>query len=126
VSARVRILVADDHPLIRDGIRQALSLDDDLEVVAEAGDGEEAIELAERTHPDVVIMDLRMPGLGGIKATQAITRSVPDTRVIILTVEETQARVGEAIQAGAAGYLSSRSTRPSSTGRCTWSPRAPR
>jgi DNA-binding NarL/FixJ family response regulator len=105
VSARVRILVADDHPLVRDGIKLALSLDDDLEVVAEAGDGEEAIQLAERTHPDVVIMDVRMPGLGGIKATQQITRSVPETRVIMLTVEEAQAKVGEAIQAGAAGYL---------------------
>jgi DNA-binding NarL/FixJ family response regulator len=105
VTARTRILVADDHPLVRDGIRAALSLDDGFEVVAEASDGEEAIELAEATRPDVVIMDVRMPRLGGIKATQAITKLVPETRVIILTVEETQARVGEAIQAGAAGYL---------------------
>jgi DNA-binding NarL/FixJ family response regulator len=105
VSEVVRILVADDHPLTRDGIRVALSLDAGLEVVAEASDGQEAVELAQSLHPDVVIMDVRMPRLGGIRATREITASAPDTRVIILTVEETQARVGEAIQAGAAGYL---------------------
>jgi DNA-binding NarL/FixJ family response regulator len=105
VSEVIRILVADDHPLTRDGIRAALSLDVGLEVVAEAGDGQEAVELAQSLHPDVVIMDVRMPRLGGIRATREITAAVPDTRVIILTVEEAQARVGEAIQAGAAGYL---------------------
>jgi len=105
VSGVVRILVADDHPLTRDGIRAALSLDTGLEVIAEAGDGQEAVELVKSLHPDVVIMDVRMPRLGGILATKEITSAAPDTRVIILTVEETQARVGEAIQAGAAGYL---------------------
>jgi len=105
VSEVIRILVADDHPLTRDGIRAALSLDVGLEVVAEASDGQEAVELAQSLHPDVVIMDVRMPRLGGIRATREITAATPDTRVIILTVEETQARVGEAIQAGAAGYL---------------------
>jgi len=105
VSEVIRILVADDHPLTRDGIRAALSLDVGLEVVAEASDGQEAVELAQSLHPDVVVMDVRMPRLGGIRATREITAATPDTRVIILTVEETQARVGEAIQAGAAGYL---------------------
>ena len=105
MSGVVRILVADDHPLTRDGIRAALSLDTGLEVIAEAGDGQEAVELVKSLHPDVVIMDVRMPRLGGILATKEITSAAPDTRVIILTVEETQARVGEAIQAGAAGYL---------------------
>ena len=101
----VRILVADDHPLTRDGIKAALALDAELEVVAEASDGQEAVDLAEEVKPDVVLMDVRMPVLGGIRATQAISRTVPSARVIMLTVEETQARVGEAIQAGAAGYL---------------------
>src|SRR5512133_2975326 len=86
----VRILVADDHPLTRDGIKAALALDEELEVVAEASDGQEAV---------------RLPVLGGIRATQTISRTVPSARVVMLTVEETQARVGEAIQAGAAGYL---------------------
>ena len=93
----VRMLVADDHPLTRDGIKAALALDAELEVVGEASDGQEAVYLA--------LMDVRMPVLGGIGATQTISRTVPNARVVMLTVEETQARVGEAIQAGAAGYL---------------------
>ena len=101
----VRILVADDHPLTRDGIKAALALDADLEVVAEASDGQEAVDLAEEVRPDVVLMDVRMPVLGGIRATQTISRTVPSARVVMLTVEDSQARVGEAIQAGAAGYL---------------------
>src|SRR4030095_3102480 len=101
----VRVLVADDHPLTRDGIKAALALDAELEVVAEASDGQEAVHLAEEVQPDVVLMDVRMPVLGGIRATQTISRTVPNARVVMLTVEETQARVGEAIQAGAAGYL---------------------
>src|SRR5918992_120064 len=101
----VRILVADDHPLTRDGIKAALALDAEFEVVAEACDGQEAVSLAEEVKPDVVLMDVRMPVLGGIRATQTISRTVPSARVVMLTVEETQARVGEAIQAGAAGYL---------------------
>jgi DNA-binding NarL/FixJ family response regulator len=101
----VRILVADDHPLTRDGIKAALSMDDELEVVAEACNGQEAVSLAESVRPDVVLMDVRMPVLGGIRATRTISRTVPSARVVMLTVEETQARVGEAIQAGAAGYL---------------------
>jgi DNA-binding NarL/FixJ family response regulator len=101
----VRILVADDHPLTRDGIKAALALDAELEVVGEASDGQEAVHLAEQVQPDVVLMDVRMPVLGGIGATQTISRTVPNARVVMLTAEETQARVGEAIQAGAAGYL---------------------
>jgi DNA-binding NarL/FixJ family response regulator len=101
----VRILVADDHPLTRDGIKAALALDAELEVVGEASDGQQAVYLAEQVQPDVVLMDVRMPVLGGIGATQKISRTVPNARVVMLTVEETQARVGEAIQAGAAGYL---------------------
>jgi DNA-binding NarL/FixJ family response regulator len=101
----VRILVADDHPLTRDGIKAALSMDDELEVVAEACNGQEAVSLAESVRPDVVLMDVRVPVLGGIRATRTISRTVPNARVVMLTVEETQARVGEAIQAGAAGYL---------------------
>src|ERR671911_540135 len=101
----VRILVADDHPLTRDGIKAALALDAEFEVVGEASDGQEAVHLAEEVKPDVVLMDVRMPVLGGIRATQTISRTVPNARVVMLTVEETQARVGEAIQAGAAGYL---------------------
>jgi DNA-binding NarL/FixJ family response regulator len=105
LTKQVRVLIADDHPLTRDGIRAALSDDSGIDVVAEATNGEEAVKLAGDVHPDVILMDVRMPGLGGIAATREITRTVPGTRVLILTVEETQARVGDAIQAGAAGYL---------------------
>ena len=101
----VRILIADDHPLTRDGIKAALAMDPTLKVVAEASDGHEAVSLAASVKPDVILMDVRMPRLGGIRATEQIMREVPSIRVVILTVEETQARVGEAIQAGAAGYL---------------------
>jgi DNA-binding NarL/FixJ family response regulator len=105
VAKQVRVLIADDHPLTRDGIRAALAGDAGLSVVAEASDGEEAIKLAEMTQPDVVLMDVRMPRLGGIAATREITRNMPGTKVLILTVEDAQTRVGDAIQAGAAGYL---------------------
>jgi DNA-binding NarL/FixJ family response regulator len=105
VANQVRILIADDHPLTRDGIKSALAGDDSLMVVAEATNGEEAVKLAELNQPDVILMDMRMPGLGGIQATREITRSNPGIRVLILTVEDAQARVGDAIQAGAAGYL---------------------
>jgi DNA-binding NarL/FixJ family response regulator len=105
LTKQVRVLIADDHPLTRDGIRAALSDDSGIDVVAEATNGEEAVKLAGDVHPDVILMDVRMPGLGGIAATREITRTVPGTRVLTLTVEETQARVGDAIQAGAAGYL---------------------
>ena len=119
----VRILVADDHPLTRDGIKAALSMDDELEVVAEACDGQEAVSLAESVRPDVVLMDVRMPVLGGIRATQTISRTVPKARVVMLTVEETQARVGEAIQAGdhrrpAHQQEHQRLAHPTSTPRC--------
>ena len=90
----VRILVADDHPLTRDGIKAALALDAELEVVAEASDGQEAVHLAEEVQPDVVLMDVRMPVLGGIRATQTISRTVPNARVVMLSFEETQSRVG--------------------------------
>src|SRR4029453_5548635 len=111
----VRILVADDHPLTRDGIKAALALDADLEVVAEASDGQEAVDLAEEVKPDVVLMDVHMPVLGGIRATQTISRTVPTARVVMLTVEEPQARGGEAIQAGAPA---------GGSGRCPWPPGA--
>lgn len=101
----VRVLIADDHPLTRDGIRAALEAEEQLTVVAEAADGEEAIKLAELHEPDVVLMDVRMPRLNGIAATREIVRANPATRVLMLTVEESQVRVGEAIQAGSCGYL---------------------
>src|SRR5206468_4684136 len=89
-EAMMRVLIVDDHPITRDGLRTALSSSEDLEVVGEATNGEEAIALAERTDPDVVFMDIRMPGIGGLEATRAIRNRNPDTKVILFTVDESR------------------------------------
>ena len=102
-----RILIADDHPLFRDGLRMLLSTTDDLEVIAEAHSGEEAVELATEsaTPPDVVLMDLRMPGLNGIEATRRIATLAPQVHVLIVTMFEDDASVFAAMRAGARGYV---------------------
>jgi two-component system, NarL family, response regulator LiaR len=101
----IRILIADDHSVVRQGLRMFLTLDAELEVIGEAADGEEAVRLAGELRPDVVLMDLLMPKLDGIGATTQIRRELPDTEVIALTsVLEDQSVVG-AIRAGAIGYL---------------------
>jgi DNA-binding NarL/FixJ family response regulator len=101
----MRILIVDDHPITRDGLRTALSLTDDVEVVGEAASGEEAIEAVEDSKPDVIFMDVRMPGMNGIQATKVIRERHPDTKVILFTVDESRASISEAIQAGVSGYL---------------------
>jgi NarL family two-component system response regulator LiaR len=101
----IRVLIVDDHSVVRQGLRMFLSLESELEVIAEAGDGQEAISLARKHKPDVVLMDLLMPGMDGIAATQAIRQEMPDVEVIALTsVLEDEAVIG-AIRAGAIGYL---------------------
>jgi DNA-binding NarL/FixJ family response regulator len=101
----IRVLIVDDHPVTREGLHAALDLSDDVEVVGEAQSGEEAIEQARVLSPDIVYMDVRMPGMGGIEATKAIREASPDTRVILFTVDESRASISEAIQAGVSGYL---------------------
>jgi DNA-binding NarL/FixJ family response regulator len=101
----IRALIVDDHPVTRDGLRTALELSDDVAIVGEAGTGEEAVERATELHPDIVFMDVRMPGIGGIEATRAIRENSPDTRVILFTVDESRSAISEAIQAGVSGYL---------------------
>ena len=103
--ARVRILLADDHTIVRQGLRKVLEERPDWEVVAEAGDGREAVRLAEQHKPDVAILDVAMPLLNGIEATRQISRRVPDTRVLVLSMHADEAYVTEILQAGAAGYL---------------------
>jgi NarL family two-component system response regulator LiaR len=101
----IRIVIADDHSVVRQGLRMFLALDPELEVVGEAGDGAEALKIAHDLHPDIVLMDMLMPVMDGIAATNAIRRELPDTEVIALTsVLEDNAVVG-AIKAGAIGYL---------------------
>jgi DNA-binding NarL/FixJ family response regulator len=103
--ARITVVIADDHPLMRDGLRALIASLPDMEVVAEAGDGESARRETQLTHPDVVVMDLRMPGTNGVEATRAILRSVPTTRVLVLTMFEDDDSVFAAMRAGASGYL---------------------
>src|SRR2546422_1255424 len=101
----VRLLIADDHSVVRQGLRMFLALDPDLQIVGEASTGEEAIQLARELHPQVVLMDLLMPGMGGVAATGAIRSEMPDVEVIALTSVLEDAAVTGAIRAGAIGYL---------------------
>src|SRR6516164_5535866 len=101
----IRILIADDHSVVRQGLRMFLGLDSELEVVGEAANGAEALNLARQLRPDVVLMDLLMPVMDGIAATSAIRREVPDTEVLALTSVLEDASVVGAVRAGAIGYL---------------------
>lgn len=101
----IRVIVADDHPIVRSGIVGLLALDPGLDVVGEASDGAEAVALAARVRPDVVLMDLRMPGVSGIEATARIVAEHPAVRVLVLTTYETDDDILSAIEAGASGYL---------------------
>ena len=101
----IRVLLADDHAVVREGLRNFLALQDGLEIVGEASDGNEAIEQAQRLEPDVILMDLVMPGLDGIGAMRQLRVRSPTSRVIVLTSFLEDERVLPAIQAGAAGYL---------------------
>jgi DNA-binding NarL/FixJ family response regulator len=101
----VRLLIADDHAVVRQGLRLFLAWDPDLDVVGEASDGVEAVRLAKELEPDVVLMDLLMPGMDGIAATAAIRRELPDTEVVALTSVVEDASVVDAVRAGAIGYL---------------------
>jgi NarL family two-component system response regulator LiaR len=103
--AKIRILLADDHAIVREGTRRVLEEEDDMEVVAEAGDGEEAVKQATRLKPDVAIVDIAMPKLNGIEATKRIKELVPATAVLILTVFDNDRYVFSLLEAGAAGYL---------------------
>lgn len=101
----IRVLIVDDHEIVREGLQTLLAEEPDFEVVGTAGDGVSAVALAESTKPDVVVMDLVMPGLDGIEATRRIHHNNPDSRVLVLTTFADDQRVREAIQAGATGYL---------------------
>jgi len=101
----IRVLVVDDHPIVRQGLRSYLSSREGIEVVGDAGDGESAVTLARDLRPDVVLMDLVMPGMGGLAATQAITDLGLGARILVLTSFSSHDQVIPAIQAGAAGYL---------------------
>jgi DNA-binding NarL/FixJ family response regulator len=102
---QIRVLIADDHPHFRDGLRALLLSVPDLEVIGEAGDGRQAITLAERLQPDVILMDLGMPEVNGIEATRTILRTSPHISVLVVSMQEDDDSVFAALQAGARGYL---------------------
>ncbi len=105
MAKKIRILVADDHAVVRQGFRLILSAQSDMEIVGEAGDGREAVEMAERLKPELVVMDVAMPGLNGIEATRRLAESAPHTRVLALSMHEDSVYVREILRAGAKGYL---------------------
>ncbi|NBE96872.1 response regulator transcription factor [Nonomuraea sp. KC401] len=104
-EAPVRLLIADDHPIVRDGIRGMFAGDPGFEVVAEAGDGAQAVDLARALDPDVILMDLRMPRMDGVTAIRELARLGLKARVLVLTTYDTDSDVLPAIEAGATGYL---------------------
>ena len=104
-GAPIRVLLADDHPVVRRGLAALLGTLDDFEVVGEAEDGEAAVREAQLTKPDVVLMDVRMPGIDGVEATRRIRKAMPETAVLMLTMYDEDATVFTAMQAGARGYL---------------------
>jgi len=108
---KIKILITDDQVMVRKGLRQLLEIGDDIEVIGEASSGLECIKLLESLSPDIIFMDLKMPGISGIESTRLICQKDPNARVIILTIYEDEQYVTEAIQAGAKGYVLKQVTR---------------
>jgi DNA-binding NarL/FixJ family response regulator len=101
----IKVLIADDHPIVREGLRRLLSLEDDVEVVGEAGDGEATVALSEKYEPDIVLLDLRMPGMDGFGALQRLQRLSKKTRVIVLTASEDKNEFVQAMKLGCSGIV---------------------
>jgi DNA-binding NarL/FixJ family response regulator len=101
----IRVLVVDDHPVVREGLVAILDAQEDMTVVGEAGDGDQALRIYRATRPDVVLMDLAMPGKDGVQAIQAIRETDQNARVVVLTAYDTDERILQAVEAGARGYL---------------------
>ncbi len=106
---KIKILLADDHAILRDGLREKLSQEPDIDVIGDASDGREAVKLTEKLSPDIVVMDISMPLLNGEEATRQIKKRFPEINVIILTVHESEDYVYQLFNAGASGYLCKKS-----------------
>ncbi|TML01274.1 MAG: response regulator transcription factor [Actinobacteria bacterium] len=101
----MRVMIVDDHPVTRDGLRSALMSSGEVEIVGEAASGEQAVQAVKEVAPEVIFMDVRMPGISGIEATRQIMSIAPETKVILFTVEESRAALADAMRAGVSGYL---------------------
>ena len=101
----IRVLLADDHPVVREGLRGMLAAESGIDVVGEVGSGDEAVAVARKLRPDVILMDLRMPRGDGVSAIERITKDRPEARIVVLTTYDTDADILRAVEAGAAGYL---------------------
>ncbi|PWH14266.1 MAG: DNA-binding response regulator [Anaerolineae bacterium] len=102
---KIRILLVDDHALFREGIASVLNSQSDMEVVGEASDGLEAVVMARKLHPDVILMDVSMPGTNGLEATRQIKQDLPEARIVMLTVHDEDEKLFDAVRYGAQGYL---------------------
>ena len=109
MTDKIRVMLADDHAILRSGLRALLNAEPDIEVVGEAADGQEAVALAERLRPDVVVMDIAMPRLDGLQATRQIAARLPQTRVLALTMHAEEQYLLQVLEAGGAGYVLKRS-----------------
>ena len=103
--AQIRVMLVDDNEIVRKGLQEALEHSDDFTVVGQTGEGEEALGLAERLRPDVILMDVLMPGKNGIDACREITTALPDAKVLMLTAFSDRGAMGDALAAGATGYI---------------------
>lgn len=103
--SKIKVMIVDDHAIVREGLKQLVSLEDDIEVVAEAKGGLECLQLMDRVRPDLIFMDVRMPGISGIEATRLVCQKYPQVKVVMLTIYEDDHYVTEAVHAGAKGYV---------------------
>jgi NarL family two-component system response regulator LiaR len=101
----IKVMIVDDHPIVRDGLKSVLLAADDMELIGEAGNGREALVRCRETQPDVILMDVVMPGMDGLEATRAILGQWPDVRIVVLTTFPEESLVQEALEAGATGYM---------------------
>ena len=108
-KSKIRVMIADDHAILRSGLRLLVNTQADMEVVSEAPDGQQAVQAALETRPDVALMDLTMPRTGGMRALQAIVQNCPQTRVLVLTMHDDPAYLRSVMAAGASGYVLKRS-----------------